>query len=826
VLAPVRVLRCFVQGLLTFVKCVFTPKCLLTSLGSVYLLRGPLLTGSALLVICVLAFTLAGSYMGGAFDINSKMGIFWVSLVAFMFASAVEVTWRLVRSYGPMRFSSAVEPRPADGLCHSVGYALLVAVVALPPIGGAIYKSTTLSLPNGCKDILDYPYECIVLPPLGAILYACLGLIAFLIITVAGASIQLLFSKPVVARESTDLFLLTAVRPMRALFRRLGRRDPIGWVVDFMTTRGSLEATARQRQRVALDPEHTERVSIDQSEEFGRGYRFRYRDADGRLRYAILPGHIVAVALLVLTLLVYICIGVVDVANIESGDPTTIPTLCYVLLLLTILCWGFSGLAFFLDRYRVPVFTPILAILLFTSFFPYLKSDYYYRTMAPEPEVGEEPSSEDSMIVVAASGGGIQSAAWTARVLTGLEQKCREVDCEREFDESVRLISAASGGSVGTMYFVNEYEDGHLPDEGVDPLALEKIVARAENSSLDYVLWGLLYPDLMRLFIPALNRPEWDRGRALQEAWLLKGDEDWDTRVRLEEGLSQWRNDARNDDTDDDRPAVIFNTTVTEEGWRLPLTTTEPLEGRIKHKRVLPRKAVRTDVSVVTATRLSAAFPYISPAARADVSGTAGHLVDGGYYDNYGVFSLVEWLDSELENNGDDIQEVLIIEIQGWGAPCDTESQASAETTSAVEQTAASIEGTASKDTPARAAGARDAEEDRVSRKRGWFFQAFAPLWTVLNVRGPAQSGNNDVALDLLQERWEGDVEITTAQFSFDGTDPPTSWHLTEAQKRDIQASWEAELNKGCNRKEGWDRVTEFLGAPPAGSEEAAEYKQ
>jgi len=39
------------------------------------------------------------------------------------------------------------------------------------------------------------------------------------------------------------------------------------------------------------------------------------------------------------------------------------------------------------------------------------------------------------------------------------------------------------------------------------------------------------------------------------------------------------------------------------------------------------------DVRVETATRMSAAFPYVSPAARADTPWNAEHLVDGGYFD-------------------------------------------------------------------------------------------------------------------------------------------------------------------------------------------------
>ena len=102
-------------------------------------------------------------------------------------------------------------------------------------------------------------------------------------------------------------------------------------------------------------------------------------------------------------------------------------------------------------------------------------SDYYYPTVPKAKDAGtaeieahseREPSS-DTMIVVAANGGGIQASAWTARVLTGLEEACQpdQLDCDQDFGKSIRLISSVSGGSVGTMYFMNEYEeDGTLPD--------------------------------------------------------------------------------------------------------------------------------------------------------------------------------------------------------------------------------------------------------------------------------------------------------------------------------------------------------------------------
>jgi hypothetical protein len=213
-----------------------------------------------------------------------------------------------------------------------------------------------------------------------------------------------------------------------------------------------------------------------------------------------------------------------------------------------LLCLGLSGLAFYFDRYRIPVLIPLLGVLLIASYFG---SDYYYptipRTMSTETvengSAGKQETPAETMIVVAANGGGIQAAAWSAQVLTGLEEECQTTQgCDQDFAKSIRLISSVSGGSIGTMYFVNEYEeDGTLPEKG-----LEKIVARAEGSSLDHIAWGLLYPDLARTvnILPwGFGLFELDRGQTLDKAWLRE-DMAWPKRERIQQGLSQWQDDA------------------------------------------------------------------------------------------------------------------------------------------------------------------------------------------------------------------------------------------------------------------------------------------
>jgi hypothetical protein len=740
------------QRLRTFWNCVRSLTCVLSALGRVYLLRIPLLTAIGIVGFCYVAFFTGFRFLfGNAFYLDSSFDMFFVSTSAFLAAWVVVTTWRLVRLYGPERFLDTSSPptSPNIGSTGLAAYALLFMLVALPPVGGAVYKSAELPL------TLE-------------LLWTFAAVLVSLVVRGLIISVQSLFTRPQIASRSPDLFRPKWVWLFGRVLDKTRRLNPAesfaGKVTSFLHKR--------------LKPYE------------GRGYV--KHDEKGRV-VSIQPGHVMALALLALTLSAYLLIGWADFRRLKNGEPPLVPTISHVIILAILLCWLLSSFAFFFDRYRIPVLAPVLLWLGLTAALPW--SDHFYPVKEREQitqgalsntATKVEPPTDDSIIVVAANGGGIQAAAWTARVLTGLEQECRQTpSCGERFGKSIRLISAVSGSSVGTMYFVNEYEEGRLPPDD----ELDEIVRRAQRSSLDEVAWGLLYPDLLRTIVP-IPIP-WDRGRALEEAWL-RSDASWERSEGIREGLSAWEQDARAGY----RPAVIFNTTVAETGERLPLATTELPEGsagRIKYDELFNNTERELDIAVVTATRLSASFPYVSPAARADIEGQAAHIVDGGYYDNYGISSLVEWLDAQLEREDSTIERVLIIEVRGARsriAPPDDQG--------------------CSKTRP----GGRDRRSNR-----GWFYQAFAPASTVLNVRTSGQRTHNEAELCLLIDKWRErrqkteEVEITRAVFEFDSADTPTSWHLTSKDKNAIQNNWEAEIVKERNKRHGWERVKDFLTA-------------
>jgi len=485
---------------------------------------------------------------------------------------------------------------------------------------------------------------------------------------------------------------------------------------------------------------------------FGPGFK-----KDGK---SVHEGHYMALWSFLLCFIIHVAIGIGKFFRV--GDPAKVPTLADLLLFLTILCWGLSAATFILDRFRIPLLLPFLLAAVVSAHF-HATDHYFYMfdlksssDLSPAQVIrAGKPGS--TVIVVAASGGGIKAAAWTTRVLTGLEEHNPRI-----FGDSVRLISAVSGGSVGAMYFVSEYDANGtgLPS---DAMTLEKAVARSEASSLDDIAWGLVYPDFLRVFVPVFKHL--DRGEALEAALSRELP---NRKHHLWSPLSDWREGV----LEGWRPAVVFNATVVESGERFLLGTTDLSHavGRTSLRdSQFPQFAVR-DVSLVTAARLSATFPYVSPAARPDIAGTQIHVVDGGYTDNYGMATLLTWLDEALRAPGNPVRHVLIIEIRA----------------------------------------SPPASEPPPLSWRGWPFQSYAPISAMLNVRDTGQLPRNEEELGLLRRYAAScNIDIEDAVFEYPPENAPLSWHLSPNDKKQIETIWASAATE-----EQKQTVRAFLEAP------------
>ncbi len=122
------------------------------------------------------------------------------------------------------------------------------------------------------------------------------------------------------------------------------------------------------------------------------------------------------------------------------------------------------------------------------------------------------------LVVVVVSGGGLRSAAWTFAVLQELELQL--ADKGIDFAKHVRLIAGASGGMLGSSYYVVTLPDGPAgkDDKGLGRQKfLEDKYNRLTQDCLTPVVQQMVLGDIPGFFAPWIA--EKDRGKVLEEAW-------------------------------------------------------------------------------------------------------------------------------------------------------------------------------------------------------------------------------------------------------------------------------------------------------------------
>ncbi len=674
-----------------------------------YFWRFPLLTALALVGVVPFALVVAPGLLRNLFVLAPRE-ILFVSWLATLTSWVVEISIEVILRYAPFRFK--VEPFPVVPWLRRWRVPLF-ALLAWPVIVTAVALSSPPLVSN-------------LLMAVGGIALAALSLLA-------AAIIRVLLRDPSQPPPS----LLLPVRPK--------------W----------LDALPALRSPRPVAPAPLAPAAVAAAGDGGRGY---VNPATNRVR----PGHLMAASFFLITAFLY-ALGYF----LLRPDRGSMPALVYVLLILILTGWALPGVSFFLDRYRVPVLLPLLLFSYLSS--QVFDTDHYYSLLPlkaqPAPTASPAPPAKPTIpvvspvqafqaaetknpeplhpvVVVATTGGGITAAVWTTQVLTGLQ---RQIGAD--FSRSIRLISAVSGGSVGTMYFLDRFTPNG-PPAAAD---LDRIVTAASQPSVDAAAWGLAYPDLWRIFsgFLVLSNKTLDRGWALERAWRSHL-----TPANRDATLADWG--ART--SDGWLPAAVLNATASETGEQFlltPLGWPHPWKGRFFSSTYPGR-----DLHVTTAARLSATFPWVSPITRAqDVDGQPAapgfHLADGGYYDNFGVVSVVNWL---LSLSGDEWNTfrqrgILLVLIRAFP------------------------------DSPGSAG-------PQARQHAAWLWASVGPLLTMYNVRTSSQAANGNVEMDLIQKflAFNG-VANRKVVFQLPKA-APLSWKLTEEEQEAIVGDWCAPANQ------------------------------
>lgn len=284
----------------------------------------------------------------------------------------------------------------------------------------------------------------------------------------------------------------------------------------------------------------------------------------------------------------------------------------------------------FIEKFlRFPVSFSILLMVIAFSFF---NNNHEIRTMEgglPSRQVIsdhfkswalERTADKDSIDVylVMAEGGGLRSAYWTTSILNTLSDK------DPKFASHIYGYSAVSGGALGTMMFNTVLQDS----------TLQRANDRAPHLNSDLlapVTSSLIFTDLLQKFIPFPIK-SLDRSRILEKSFeqSLPDDQIWQKGfvTTYAEGAA---------------PMILLNATHVESGKRTIISNLDISE--LKDNQIQDVFSITNkDMSISSAIGIASRFPFITPPAliKTPDNKTWGNLVDGGYYENLGMQTMLD----------------------------------------------------------------------------------------------------------------------------------------------------------------------------------------
>lgn len=340
-------------------------------------------------------------------------------------------------------------------------------------------------------------------------------------------------------------------------------------------------------------------------------------------------------------------------------------------------------------------------------------------------------------VVMMTSGGGIRAAVWMTVVMRELDrQYCG-------FSYHTKLIAGASGGMVGAAYYLAQ----ELPAPDQKPVRANELPDIAKDS-LAPVARSLALRDVPWFFVPF---PFDDRGRALEKAWEHHSKAMGESFASLAPGeAAGWR------------PSIVFSPMLVEDGRQLLISNLlldeilqRPARRLDVQDPVFSRPSVqffdlypKSTVSIATASRMSASFPWVSPASELP-STPYRRVVDAGYFDNFGGYVTAAWLRRYLPALRESASGVLIVQVRDDESDEDNRGLARA----------------------------------KASRGERAFSELTAPLTAIFKTRNPAKNYHNDFDLSAYTT---ADGFVSTVVIELPKKTAPLSWNLTSHEAKQI----------------------------------------
>ena len=336
---------------------------------------------------------------------------------------------------------------------------------------------------------------------------------------------------------------------------------------------------------------------------------------------------------------------------------------------------------------------------------PTVEEDFKEWLATRSAVFGKDKEKVHPIFIVAAEGGGIRAAYWTANLLAAFQ------DTNPKFADHVYALSGISGGSLGSALFVNLLQDQmnlncHVPGTHWENKRTRKCAHDILSEDfLTPTVASMLYPDLIQRFnFLSFIYKFPDRAYALEtsfeKSWKMHMNNDRFSHSFLE----SWEISQNSGDKSKPRlPSLFLNSTWVEGGKRVIASNVQILKEHFPDAEDL-FSILCAEVPLSTAVHNSARFSYVSPAGtveepmlndkpcrqhlakvaddldnkslKKEIKGLAmkegvnhevwGHVVDGGYFENsgnttaYDILSTIEdaFSDDELVCGPEDHPEL------------------------------------------------------------------------------------------------------------------------------------------------------------------------
>jgi hypothetical protein len=268
-------------------------------------------------------------------------------------------------------------------------------------------------------------------------------------------------------------------------------------------------------------------------------------------------------------------------------------------------------------------------------------AEHYEQWRAQLPKRGDNP-----VFFVAAAGGGLRAAYWTATMLAAADDRT----CG-EFGRHVYAYSGVSGGSLGIAAYLAQRQvwEAKTPEGRCQTGRRAQIADMLGRDFLAPVAGSMLFAEMTQRYMPFKYLDE-DRGTVLGKAWSAAWDDVFaQAKGRFDRPFLEIFGKAG--------PAVFLNATAVDTGRRaIASNVAARIPGAIDLFRPVREGALKTSgLTLREAVLNSARFTYVSPAATVhgcakpnsdggcSVDATVwDRLVDGGYFENSGLATLTD----------------------------------------------------------------------------------------------------------------------------------------------------------------------------------------